>query len=155
MTDYTALTYQELRENAKSRGIDASGTKDELITRLKEADGVQTPSAPATGAAQPPVNNTNIDRLYKSRAMQMKAILDAQPKVSIFIPFEQGENPTMAAKLPQIVNIKGYQFTIPRGRYVEVPKQVAEMIQERLESENKAGREYLVTGDEKRENALS
>lgn len=153
MTDYSSLTYQELRDAAKGRNLDASGTKDELINRLKAADGAQAPSAPAAGGA--PLTNVNLDRVYKTRAMEMKAILDAQPKVRIFIPFENGENPAQAVKLPQIVNIKGYQFTVPRGQYVEVPQQVADMIQERLESEGKAGREFLIGNDERRQDALS
>lgn len=159
---YLAFPYHELKKLASQRGIDSTGNKEVLAQRLLEADeahphqATASPSVETEGASSPTaVPPTDMAQRYKSRALQMKAILDAQPRVRIFIPFDAGENPSLGAKIPQIVNIRGYQFTVPRGRYVEVPQQVADMIQERLESEQRAGVDHLIDNDPAKLEALS
>jgi len=64
----------------------------------------------------------------KNKAEQMKDHLDSQPKVSIMIPLEKGENKNAS----QSFCINGYRFTVPKGRMVQVPEQVAQMVSERF-----------------------
>lgn len=164
--DYDTQSYNDLRKLTAERGLNSAGTKDELIARLQEADKGANPPEGGTGA--PPVTQdpkpatgvtkgtkVDIEKAYRNKAAKIKALLDKQPKVMVFIPFESGENPTMAAKIKLPVNINGYQFDIPRGVAVHVPQQVAEMVQERLESEGKAGRQFRVDADEARQTALT
>ena len=72
---------------------------------------------------------TDIAKMVKSKAEQMKAHLDAQPQVSIMIPLEKGEK--KGAVQPFTIN--GYRITVPKGRMTTVPEQVAQMISERFD----------------------
>jgi hypothetical protein len=169
--NYSELSYQQLKSLAASRGISAAGTTQEILTRLQEADeadgnqsaeqvaneaeGVENTPEPAVEPEPEQITTANLDSAYRSRANIMRDKLAKQRKIMVFIPFEAGENPTQAEKVPFLVNINGYQFTIKRGTSVEVPEQVAQMVQERLESENRAGREFLVETSNSKIEALS
>lgn len=66
---------------------------------------------------------------YKATANSMKAELDKQEKVSVFVPLENGE--PRGTQLP--VEINGYKMFVPKGvPGVEVPKAVAEIIWQSL-----------------------
>lgn len=66
---------------------------------------------------------------FQKTASDMKTVLEAQSKVSIFVPLEIGE--PKGTQLP--VNINGLRLNIPKGVYVEVPKTVAEIV---MQSQN-------------------
>lgn len=83
---------------------------------------------PEENAPEKIVIPTKIQKSLATKAEQMKASLDSQPKVSIMIPFEKGEK--KGAVQPFCMN--GYKFTVPKGTMVQVPEQVAEMISERF-----------------------
>ena len=167
VTPYDEVAYNDLKKLASERGLNPNGTKEELKARLVEADGAgeggntkSEPAAPTKPAAPASRNSTvassaSVDQKHMSKAMRTKAHLDKQRKVMVFIPFEAGENPEQAAKVPFHVGINGYNFDIPRGTAVEVPEQVAKMVAERLESEGKAGRQHRVDLDAKKQEALS
>lgn len=172
-TNLDAMKYNDLKALAKEKGLDASGTKEDLIARLSEAGAGNT--APASGASdegdngdepeapqkKPAVAATQsnakptVEQLHMTKAMRTKALLDKQPKVSVLIPFEAGENPEQGKKIPFHVGINGYSIDIPRGVMVEVPEQVAKMVKERLESEGRIGREWRIDTDAKKSEALS
>jgi hypothetical protein len=95
------------------------------------------------------------DVALRQDAQKMKAHLDAQPKVSIMVPFEVGENAEQGKDIPFHCNLNGYAMDIPRGVYVDVPQQVADMIKARLESEGKIGSNWRIDADAKRTEALS
>lgn len=173
-TNLDDLKYNELKALAKDRGLDASGTKEDLLARLKTAGGTSnteqseddgddsSETMESTGtnqSAAPAVVNERVetqraDKLLRTDAQKMKAHLDAQPKVSIMIPFEVGENPENGKKVQFHVNLNGYAMDIPRGVYVEVPRQIADMIKERLESEGKIGADWRIDHDANRQEAL-
>lgn len=112
------------------------------------------PPAPRATRTAAPSAPKDTETVYRTKVERIKAHLATQPKVMIFIPFEQGENPEQAAKVQMVVNINGHQFNIPRGVGVEVPQQVAQMVMERLQSEGKAGRGSLISGNPDKETAL-
>lgn len=182
-TSIETMKYNELKALAAEQGLDASGTKEDLIARLKDA-GVgsnastasseesegnkggnaeiphETPQSEARqstiiSAAQEQVEEKKADRALRESARQMKEHLEKQPKVSIMIPFEAGENPENGKKVPFHVNLNGYAMNIPRGVYVQVPQQVADVIKERLESEGKIGSQWRIDRDQNKLNALS
>ena len=61
---------------------------------------------------------------YQGKAKVMKENLMEQSEVVTFIPREQGESKS----IPQTVNLNGYKLDIPKGAYVSLPYQVAEVI---------------------------
>lgn len=181
-TPYDEMAYNDLKKLAAERGLNSSGTKDELKARLVEADGgtpldpsadpaaPTEPAAPAPVTAAPvapaprpiaprpaaPSKSGDTDVKMRTKAQMTKAHLDKQPKVMVFIPFEQGENPKQAVKIKFHVSINGYSFDIPRGTAVQVPEQVAQMVAERLESEGKAAsRAGRIDDDPAKQEALS
>ena len=178
MNNYQDMKYNDLKSLAKERGLDATGTKEDLLARLTEADGsgvpnTGTPSPSAeqsnngddatgqTGAEAPTpapkkdAPKMNDVQLHRTRALKMKAHLDKQPKVKILIPFNQGEQPEQAKKIPFHVNLNGWTIDIPRGSMQEVPEQVAKIVYERLESEGRIGSKHLIDADPARAAALS
>lgn len=66
---------------------------------------------------------------YQATASDMKAELDKQEKVSVFVPLENGE--PRGTQLP--VEINGHKMYVPKGvPGVQVPKAVAEIIWQSL-----------------------
>lgn len=172
MNNYDEMKYNDLKSLAKERGLDASGTKEDLKLRLVEADGdagadtkVETPAEPKAPAEtgekstvitpmQEKAEEKKAEKALRNDAAAMKKALDAQPKVSIMIPFEAGENPEQGKKVPFHVNLNGYAQNYDRGRYIEVPQQIADIIKERLESEGKIGAQWRIDRDSRKQEAL-
>jgi hypothetical protein len=70
----------------------------------------------------------NVAVAHKTKAQRMKEHLAKQPKVKIFVPTEGKEK--VGTVLP--VTLNGYRLNIPKGRYVEVPEQVAQVVMDSL-----------------------
>jgi len=87
----------------------------------------------------------------KTKAEQMKAQLEAQPKVSILIPLEKGEK--KGAVQPFTLN--GYRFTVPKGMMTQVPEQVAQMISERFNVELEVRSQSIENRDKEIKEALN
>lgn len=173
MSKYSEMAYAELQKAAKELGLPASGTKDELLARLEEADSTdeseaetleedsveaieeepEEPVAPVS-SRKTPVADREVEKEWRGDAMKMKDHLAKQRKVAIMIPLEVGVAPEVAEKIPFTVNLNGYRFSIKRGVFVEVPEQVAEMIKERLESEGKIGKDLRIDRDQSTLEAL-
>jgi hypothetical protein len=162
MSQYSEMAYAELKAAAKELGLPATGTKEELLERLEGATPAETPEEPETETPEEPeapeeteeepeepvakakVSDREVEKQWRGDAQKMKDHLAKQKKVSIMIPLEVGVAPEVAEKIPFIVNMNGYRFSIKRGVFVEVPEQVADMIKERLESEGKIGRNLRI-----------
>lgn len=190
-TSVEAMKYNDLKSKAAELGLDASGTKEDLVARITSHLGLEktddagdtgagdtnsdagdsneregsntasenasagsTPKAKPLNEAQERAEDKKADRALRDSARAMKAALDKQPKVSIMIPFEAGENPETGKKVPFHVNINGYAVDYPRGQYIEVPRQIADMVRERLESEGKIGSQWRVDRDARKQEAL-
>lgn len=72
-------------------------------------------------AEQPKVGETVV---LTSKAKQMKAKLDKEDKVAVFVPLSNGEKPGVT----QPITLNGYPMHIPKGVHLEVPKTVADVI---------------------------
>jgi hypothetical protein len=72
-------------------------------------------------------NNTTPEdvKLHQTKAERMKANLESQPKVRIMINLEGKE---VRGKSVETVILNGYRLNIPKGVYVDVPQQVADVI---------------------------
>jgi hypothetical protein len=98
-----------------------------------ESAPVETQNAPGmtrtTSVYAPKRSETTEEASYNATASDMKAMLDKQEKVSIFVPLENGE--PRGTQLP--VEINGHKMYVPKGvPNVEVPKAVAEIIWQSL-----------------------
>ena len=85
-----------------------------------------------------------------SKAEIMKKALLEQPRVRMLIPRSQGEHKSIA----QSVNLNGYRLDFPKNAYVDVPRQVAEVLGESLEQTDIALQHNIIGGDKQREEAL-
>jgi hypothetical protein len=63
-----------------------------------------------------------------SKAEQMRQYLASQPKVRVLIPLASGEKPGVT----QSVILNGYSMYIRKGDYVEVPEEVAKVLDVKL-----------------------
>ena len=183
-TPIEEMKFNELRALAKGRGLNASGTKEELVARLtdsNDADDSQEDSAseesgdgateenaqededtnddaqesPAATKQSERVGQQKADKQLKTDAAKMKRHLESQKQISIMIPFEVGENPENGKRVKFHVNLNGYAVDIPRGIYVDVPEQIADIIKARLESEGKMGADWRLDRDPNKQEALS
>lgn len=167
MSNYSEMSYTELKEAAKAKGIRANQTKAELLAALEATgeaapeeetanDGVEAVEEEAAPEATPTprVSDAEVNKAYATDQQKMKAHLDAQPKVKVMIPFDAGVDPAMAKKIPFIVNLNGYRYEIQRGTFVDVPQQIAEIVMERLESEGRIGEEYRLDRNADKQAAL-
>lgn len=62
------------------------------------------------------------------KAKRMKAHLAEQELVNTMIPLNQGEGVGTFMDF----SLNGYSFSVPKGRYVKIPKQVSDMVMESL-----------------------
>ncbi len=97
---------------------------------------------------------------YLGKAERMRAILMKQPKVRILIPCTGKEKPgvviwvynKVTKRKEQVfvrgaytpVQINGFKWLIPHGKYEEVPEQIAKMIGDAQEQTSSAGEEHLI-----------
>jgi hypothetical protein len=93
----------------------------------------------------------NAQIAVKSKADQMKSQLEAQEQISVLIPLEKGEK--KGAKQSFIIN--GYRVDYPKGKFIKVPEQIAQMISDRYEIELEVRGKSLDYADETVKTALN
>jgi hypothetical protein len=91
------------------------------------------------------------DPALGSKAEGMKKSLLAQPRASIFIPLESGQDSSVKLS----VTLNGYRLDLPKQVYLELPEQVAEVIMTSQKQQVDALRPYRISGDKDKESALS
>ncbi len=90
--------------------------------------------------------------VHKTDAQKMKDHLATQPKVQIFVPLEGKER--RGQQLP--VTINGYRVNIPKGMYVKVPEQIAQIVMDSLNQTEEAIHNAMeVDGNSEKEAALA
>ena len=85
-----------------------------------------------------------------SKAAKMKKFLLSQPKAWVFIPADGKER-----QVKHSVTLNGYRLDLPRNQGLEVPKQVADVLNESFNQTEKALATSLIAGNTARETALS
>ena len=85
-----------------------------------------------------------------SKAATMKAKLLKQRRVRVLVPRRDGES----KNIPQSVTINGYRLDFPKGVYVEVPEQIADMITESFNQTQEAIQTREIAGNSDKEAAL-
>ena len=127
---------------AKNQTVEPSDDDEIKDDGADEQAAKPTPRGRQAGAAKAtPVSvataETEIDitEHWEERALETKKALDAQPKVRIMIPLQNGEQPGSV----QEFNINGYRIAVRKNVMVDVPEQIAQMIAERYQIETTAG----------------
>lgn len=132
---------------------------------------VKLSQPPATiEAAVDPIEERQIDKQWKAKAQRMRSLLLEQPKVRILVPTEGQEKNGVVSHVTwdeqrkvsvlhlhevhemqvhmggavQPVTLNGYTVLIPKGDYIEVPEQIAQTIQEKMQQTTRAGANMLL-----------
>ena len=92
-----------------------------------------------------------IEKVVKSDTQIMKEALDKQPKVSFMIPLPEGEKEGAY----ETICLNGYLMKIKKGKMVELPKQVAEILADSYKIQITAGSDKLISRSKEAEDALS
>ena len=100
---------------------------------------------------QPTVGGVETDPDAGGKAQIMKRSLLSQPRVSIFVPKAESEDP----KVKLSVNLNGYRLDFPKNVYLEVPQQIAEVIRESLNQQASALLPFQIRSGSREDNALS
>ncbi|MCR4306299.1 MAG: hypothetical protein NUV73_04425 [Candidatus Daviesbacteria bacterium] len=177
MEEYTV---RELQEQATKLGMVDAGlltTKKQLIAiintleakQLVEKETPKVTQQPGLETAVNPAidNKREDDRRYMSKAMRMKAHLDAQPKVQVFLALEgkekkgelkkgivNGKEHLTITGAYETVILNGYRTVIPKGVPFSVPQQVAEILGQSQVATSEAGSQFLVDRSDKVKDAL-
>jgi len=113
--------------NKKKLAEEASTEETVAETQAEEQvqeKSVETPAQPEqrSGAKE--------EADFNKTVSDMKSYLAEQPKVSVYVPLEIGEDLRSHPFVP--VTINGYRLNVPKGVRVDVPKPVADIIFESL-----------------------
>lgn len=109
---------------------DSQGEADRGNTAASDEANVPKP-APQAPAPESKASEVAVDAApvaVGSKAAQMKAWLDTQPKATVFVPLAPGEK----LGVTQSVILNGYHMYIRKGQQVVVPQPVAEILDEKL-----------------------
>ena len=132
----------------------AEGAQAPAVAPVAPAAPVEEEVKTITTPQQEKALEKNATVALRKDAQKMKDHLEAQRTISIMIPFEANETPENGKKVPFHVNLNGYKKDYPRGQYIDVPEQIADIIKERLESEGKIGEEWRLDRDPEKMKAL-
>jgi len=155
------LTVKDLREIVVKLGMpeeDAEGfeTKKPLIATIN--------TLRAKVVVETPGELKKEKEQYLSKKLRMRAILMKQPRVRILIPLESEEKPGVinwvmnkrTGRKEQVyvsgaytpVQINGFKWLVPHGKYEEVPQQIADVISEAQQQTAEAGQDFLIDRDD-------
>lgn len=162
------LTVKQLREEAVKLGMPKADAetfdkKAPLVATIKtlriaqapkeEVKKVKTLTPPAD-----PKEEKKTEEQWKTKAQRMRAKLDAQPKIRFMIPIEGEEKPGVVREVMvkgrkeyvhvsgaiETVTLNGCKTIIPKGKFIEIPQQVADVLSESYRLTQEAGKEFLV-----------
>lgn len=85
-----------------------------------------------------------------SKAEIMKKKLLSQEIVTVFIPRKEGESD----KVLQTVNLNGYHLELPKQTYLELPKQIVDILKESLKQDEEALRAFRIDTPQKEQALL-
>lgn len=134
-TPEVAQTDAELAEKLSQLDFliqEAKALNERTAAKEKELDELKTKFQAGKEVSEE--EKIQIAEHHKGKAQRMKESLAKQEKVSIFIPLEGKEKP--GTQLPVTPN--GYRVNIPKGVYIKVPRQIAEIVMESLNQTEQA-----------------
>lgn len=114
---------QLLREEELDRRL---GMQDKQIRKATET------------AEEKKRNIEAVREVHENKRQKMRKALAKQPKVRMYVPLE-GKEP-VGSFIP--VTLNGHRVNVPKGVYVDVPQQVADIIADRFQQIDDAGKKY-------------
>jgi hypothetical protein len=105
-----------------------------------------------------PAEEKQVNRAFMAKAEAMRKKLESMPKVRFFLPISGGEKPGVVREVVvkgrkeqvhvsgaiEVVQLNGYKTIIPKGQFVEIPQQVAEVLSESMQATQQAGADFLI-----------
>ena len=105
-----------------------------------------------------PREEKTVIRKYKTKREIMRAKLEAQPTVRFFLPLSGQEQAGVVREVVkngrkeqiyvsgaiETVQLNGYKILIPKGNFIDIPQQVAEVLSDSMQLTNKAGEAFLI-----------
>ena len=125
----------------------SSEQSDEELPEVKETDYLRK----FQYRKQTVFGSVESDPVKGSKAETMKKHLLSQPRVRIYIPRQGKEDP----RIKLTVNLNGYRLDFPKGQYIEVPRQIAEVVMDSQQQIDEALERNQITGNKEKEKALS
>lgn len=169
MEDLELLTVKELQERLVKLGmpeedVQSFKTKYPLVATIRTMEAKEAVSKEEKVEESPkvltieekpnPAEDREVNKKWKTKAEAMKLKLLSQEKVSILIPLEPTERVGVVewrngkngeayqvhiSGAKEEVQLNGYKYFIPKGVYVQVPRQVAEVISKAQQQTLEAG----------------
>jgi len=154
------MTVKELRAEVVARGMsekDAEDftTKKPLINTINTLIGKE--NVATLEDRETKVEKKRSDQRWLSKAERMRDKLSKQPKIRFFVPLAHPEKIGKVKKVKikgrmetvhvsgaiETVTLNGYKTIIPKGRFVEIPEQVAEVLAKSYQMTADAGKDML------------
>jgi len=154
------LTVKELQARLIELGMpkedaETFKTKAPMIASIRSLEAKEEVKKVASIEEKPsPSEDREVNKRWKSKAAAMRDRLALQPKVSILIPLaptekqgqvevrtdkEGNEYQVHVSGAVESVQLNGYKYFIPKGRYTPVPQQIAEVISKSQQQTLNAG----------------
>jgi len=156
-------TLKELKEELKGLGftnVDIFTTKTQVQTTIDALKSKPKETVTTINPSINPKEEKKIEKNWENKAEQMRIKLEGQPKVRILVPLEGKETQGVVRLVynekkkrqeqkhisgaVQPVTLNGFMYLVPKGMYVEVPEQVAQVIQDKFNQTNEAGKDILI-----------
>lgn len=165
--DLEKMTVKQLRKRAVNLGMpkEDAGVFDKkapliaTINSLKASSvGKEVKRVKTLNPAESPKEKREVEKKWKSKADRMRAKLESQPKIRFMVPLSGDEKPGVIREeiingrkefvhvsgAIETVQLNGYKTLIPKGVFVELPEQVAEVLSEAHRLTQEAGKDYLI-----------
>jgi len=105
-----------------------------------------------------PSEDRLVNKQFLTKAETMRCKLESQPNVRFFLPLVGAEKPGVIREVMvhgrteqvivsgavEVVQLNGYKTFIPKGRFVEIPQQVADILSESMMATQQAGADLLI-----------
>jgi hypothetical protein len=93
-----------------------------------------------------------VEEIHQSKSEIMKRQLEKQPKVRMFVPLQGMEK--AGTVHPVVMN--GYRLNVPKGVYVDLPQQVADLLKNSFQQTEAAGAAFrLDLSNKEKQEALA
>lgn len=144
-------------EETSDESQDSSQDSDEVTELDEPEEEEQVEEAPKKAPSAPskpeekPVEKVNVASEMLSDIARTKKILDAEEKISFYVPLFEGEKP---GSIHQCF-INGYMVPVKKGVMTLVPRSIAEMLANHFKINSEAGADFRLDNDERKQQALS
>ncbi len=163
------LSMNQLKDKAVELGLQQAAVKSfsnkaSLIATIEALQGKKSEKKidPDSSARLSPREQRETESGWRTKRERMREHLAKQPTVRILIPIEGKEKPGVIRKVMvggreeweqvsgaiKTVTLNGFKTLIPKGRYWEVPQQVAEVIAEGQQMTLEAGKSFDIERDD-------